>query len=305
MNVSRDAYNACMRIAKFTTPSGESSSAPSASDSVGVGIVEGDQIQPLELTDRHPSLSSILHSDSPIETVRQLIDTSRRDPLSTADVTWLPPVDAQEIWAAGVTYKRSQTARMEESEAAASCYDRVYDADRPELFFKSTASRVRGHGQPVRIRDDSRWDVPEPEITLVVSPSMRIVGLTCGNDMSSRSIEGDNPLYLPQAKTYTGSASVGPWIELIDALPSAETVTVELDIRRAGESVFGGETSADQMARGFEDLVGWLGRELEFPDGVFLMTGTGIVPDSNFTLQSGDEIAITIDPVGTLINTVA
>jgi 2-dehydro-3-deoxy-D-arabinonate dehydratase len=216
----------------------------------------------------------------------------------------LPPIDAQEVWAAGVTYKRSQTARMEESEAAASCYDRVYNADRPELFLKATAHRVRGHHQPLRIRSDATWNVPEPEVTLVLSPKLKIVGLTVGNDMSSRDIEGDNPLYLPQAKCYDQCAGLGPWITLFDALPAVADIDIDLKIIRGGEVVFDQQTGADQMARKFDDLVSWLGRDSSFPDGAFLMTGTGIVPNSDFTLAAGDTVNITIGPIGTLSNTI-
>ena len=206
------------------------------------------------------------------------------------------------MWAAGVTYKRSQTARMEESEAAASCYDRVYQADRPEIFFKATPHRVRGHRQPLRIRRDATWNVPEPEVTLVISPALKIVGLTVGNDMSSRDIEGENPLYLPQAKCYNECAGLGPWVTLFDTLPPVDQIGVDLKIQRNGQTVFDQQTPAAQMARTFEDLVGWLGRDNSFPHGVFLMTGTGIVPSNDFTLLRGDIVHITIDGVGTLSN---
>ncbi|MDG2223851.1 MAG: fumarylacetoacetate hydrolase family protein, partial [Rubripirellula sp.] len=212
--------------------------------------------------------------------------------------------DDQEVWAAGVTYKRSQTARMEESEAAASCYDRVYEADRPELFFKATPHRVSGHGQPLRIRADATWNVPEPEVTLVLNAKLDIVGLTVGNDMSSRDIEGENPLYLPQAKCYDQCAGLGPWITLFETMPAPDSIGVDLKIERGGELVFDQQTSAAEMARSFEDLVDWLGRDSTFPTGAFLMTGTGIVPTSEFTLLPGDMIHITIDGIGTLSNPV-
>src|SRR6056297_1981936 len=229
------------------------------------------------------------------------VDADRLIPLTpTGEMTRL--IDHQEVWAAGVTYKRSQTARMEESEAAASCYDRVYQADRPELFFKATSHRVCGHRQLLRIRSDATWNVPEPEVTLVLCPKLRIVGLTIGNDMSSRDIEGENPLYLPQAKCYDQCAGLGPWVTLYESLPPVSELTVDLKIRRGREIVFEQQTAADQMARSFEDLVSWLGRDNSFPDGAFLMTGTGIVPTNDFTLESGDVVEITIGGIGTVSN---
>ena len=193
---------------------------------------------------------------------------------------------------------------MEESEAAASCYDRVYEADRPELFFKATPNRVSGHGQPLRIRADATWNVPEPEVTLVLNAKLDIVGLTVGNDMSSRDIEGENPLYLPQAKCYDQCAGLGPWITLFETMPPPESIGVDLKIQREGQLVFDQQTSAAEMARSFEDLVAWLGRDNSFPNGAFLMTGTGIVPTSEFTLLPGDTIHITIEGIGTLSNPV-
>ena len=218
----------------------------------------------------------------------------------------LPPVQSQEVWASGVTYYRSKVGRQEEAKASGGgdFYERVYGAERPELFFKATANRVVGHGGKVRIRRDSTWDVPEPELTLVITQHGKIVGYTIGNDMSSRSIEGENPLYLPQAKTYDGSASVGPCIYVTDRPLPPDTV-IYLKILRKGATVFEGSIAIDQIVRKFEDLVSFLYRECSFPNGSFLMTGTGIVPGSDFTLQGGDEIHITIDHIGTLINTVA
>lgn len=269
-----------------------------SSDSIRVGRVEGDRIFPL-LLGSIPDLAGILATGHPIDTVNSLGQESPR-PLTSVQL--LPPIDQQEVWAAGVTYRRSQTARMEESQASASCYDRIYQAERPELFFKATPHRVCGHHQPLRIRADATWNVPEPEVTLVLSPKLRIVGLTVGNDMSSRDIEGENPLYLPQAKTYDQCAGVGPWITLIDAMPRVESITVELKIERSGAIVFAGQTAASEMARSFNSLVDWLGRETSFPNGVFLMTGTGIVPDNDFTLAAGDTVHISIGGVGTLSN---
>ncbi|MCA9447308.1 MAG: fumarylacetoacetate hydrolase family protein [Candidatus Omnitrophica bacterium] len=218
----------------------------------------------------------------------------------------IAPIGGQEVWAAGVTYYRSRDARMEESETAGGgdFYDRVYSAERPELFFKATPHRVRGPNEPVRIRHDSKWNVPEPELTLAVNAHGKIFGYTIGNDMSSRDIEGQNPLYLPQAKTYDGCCALGPSIYLSeDPLPSS----TEIDLRiLRGESVlFEGTATLNQMKRTPVELVEFLYRENSFPKGCFLMTGTGIVPESDFTLQRGDEIRIRIDPIGTLMNPVS
>ena len=219
-------------------------------------------------------------------------------------VNWLPPIDDQEVWAAGVTYKRSQTARMEESEAAASCYDRVYTAPRPEIFFKATPGRCSGHLGMLRIREDAHWNVPEPELALVISNRGKIVGYTAGNDMSSRDIEGDNPLYLPQAKVYNQCCGLGPWIALADEMPPRPSIEITLAIHRNEEIVFQGKTSVAQMARELEDLVQWLLRDNDMHQGAFLLTGTGVVPDSDFTLQRGDIVDISISGIGTLTNTI-
>jgi 2-dehydro-3-deoxy-D-arabinonate dehydratase len=216
------------------------------------------------------------------------------------------PLGNQEIWAAGVTYLRSKTARMEESKdvGGGTFYDRVYEADRPELFFKSTPHRTVGPGGKVRIRGDSKWNVPEPELTLAVSTHGKIFGFTLGNDMSSRDIEGENPLYLPQAKVYDGSAALGPCIVITNDLPAPES-RIQIEIHRDGAVAFRGETTISQIKRPLPSLVDWLYRDQSFPHGSFLMTGTGIVPPDSFTLRTADEIRITLDPVGTLINTVA
>jgi 2-dehydro-3-deoxy-D-arabinonate dehydratase len=216
------------------------------------------------------------------------------------------PLQSQEVWAAGVTYFRSRTARMEESKDAGggTFYDKVYHAERPELFFKSTPSRVAAPGAPVRIRRDSQWNVPEPELTLAINAHGRIFGYTIGNDMSSRDIEGENPLYLPQAKLYDRSAALGPCL-LVSAQPPPSATEIALEIRRAGATVFAGSTQVDQIKRTFAELAGFLFRDNVFPHGCYLMTGTGIVPPDDFTLRSGDEIRITIEPVGTLVNPVA
>ena len=217
----------------------------------------------------------------------------------------LAPIETQEVWAAGVTYLRSREARMEESKSAGGrdFYDRVYSADRPELFFKASAHRVVGTGQPVRIRADSRWNVPEPELTLLLSAGGKITGYTIGNDMSSRDIEGENPLYLPQAKVYDGSCALGPAI-LVSDNPLPPETAIQIQIRRTGKVEFSGDTPISRIKRPLASLAEYLYRECSFPAGCFLMTGTGIVPPDGFTLAPGDEIAITIEPIGTLRNTV-
>ena len=216
----------------------------------------------------------------------------------------LAPLGSQEIWAAGVTYFRSKVGRQEESKNAGGgdFYGRVYEAERPELFFKSPAYRAVGPGEKVRIRKDSTWDVPEPELTLVITSSGKIVGYTIGNDMSSRSIEGENPLYLPQAKCYDRSAAIGPCVFVTDK-PLPEDTSISIEIHR-GVKVFEGRTGINQIKRSFQDLVKYLFMETTFSNGCYLMTGTGIVPPNDFTLQKNDEIRITIDSIGTLINTV-
>jgi 2-dehydro-3-deoxy-D-arabinonate dehydratase len=210
--------------------------------------------------------------------------------------TLLPPIEpSQEVWASGVTYLRSREARTAESESK-DVYERVYEAERPELFFKSTGTRAVGHGMKVRIRADARWSVPEPELTLVINARLEIVGFTAGNDMSSRDIEGENPLYLPQAKVYNGSCAIGPGIQLATA-DEASDVAIAVEIERASASVFKGDTRSSKMKRRLAELAAYLGRELEFRDGVLLMTGTGIVPPDNFTLRSGDVVRIQVGPL--------
>jgi len=213
----------------------------------------------------------------------------------------LAPMGNQEVWAAGVTYYRSRTARMEESEdsGGANFYDKVYNADRPELFFKATASRVAPPGGIVNIRKDSTWDVPEPELTLVISPQGKIQGFTIGNDMSSRSIEGENPLYLPQAKTYEGCAAIGPCILIQNEIP--ESTKINLEVYRGGALAASGETDLTQLKRKLQELADWLYRANSFPIGCLMMTGTGIVPDG-FTLAEGDQVKISIEGIGVLEN---
>jgi 2-dehydro-3-deoxy-D-arabinonate dehydratase len=218
----------------------------------------------------------------------------------------LAPIGQQEVWAAGVTYYRSRDARMEESKSAGGgdFYDRVYGAERPELFFKATAWRVVGPDQPVAIRSDANWSVPEPELTLLITPQGKITGYTIGNDMSSRDIEGENPLYLPQAKVYNRSCALGPCIFVTDK-PLPKSTEISLEIRRGGQSTFAGSTTLESLKREPLSLVEFLYRDNSFPDGCFLLTGTGIVPPDSFTLQRGDEIRITVPPIGILVNSVA
>ena len=244
-------------------------------------------------------LDSILHADHPETELANLISAAR-------DVVhqgkWISPVCDQEVWAAGVTYLRSSEARQQESKGAAVFYDKVYSAPRPELFFKATPRRVVPHEGEVAVRRDSNWSVPEPEVTLVVSPSGRIVGHTIGNDMSSRDIEGENPLYLPQAKVYAKSCALGPWIRL--GLPdSGVGISVRIQGQK-GENLFEGQTTWGRMRRSPDELVGWLFKENEFPNGAFLMTGTGVVPPDDFSLQGGETVSISIDSVGVLKNLV-
>jgi 2-dehydro-3-deoxy-D-arabinonate dehydratase len=217
----------------------------------------------------------------------------------------LAPIESQEVWAAGVTYLRSRDARIDESKDAGggTFYDRVYDAPRPEIFFKATPSRVVGAGAQVRIRSDSRWNVPEPEVALAINREGHIFGYTIGNDMSSRDIEGENPLYLPQAKVYAACCALGPGLVVRTPLP--RETAIELEITRGGQRVFAGATSITQMKRGFEELAGYLFRDNLFPHGCYLLTGTGIIPPGEFTLHSGDLIRITIAGLGTLENPVA
>jgi len=220
--------------------------------------------------------------------------------------TLLAPIGRQEVWAAGVTYQRSRVARVAEStqSGGAVFYDKVYEAARPELFFKATPHRVAAPGTPVCIRADATWNVPEPELTLAINAQGKIFGYTIGNDMSSRDIEGENPLYLPQAKCYDRSAALGPCL-LITDLPPAPATPISIEILRGGAAVFSGATALDRMKRSLPELAAYLFRSNSFPAGCFLMTGTGIVPGDNFTLQVDDVVAITIPPIGTLVNPVA
>src|SRR5689334_11335758 len=223
-----------------------------------------------------------------------------RSPLDDPD-SLRAPIGSQEVWAAGVTYYRSRDARMEESKSAGGgdFYDRVYTAERPELFFKSTPHRVAGPAQPVAIRRDSKWNVPEPELTLLVSPGGKIQGYTIGNDMSSRDIEGENPLYLPQAKVFHRSCALGPCV-LVSSKPLSPSTAIKLEIVRSGQTAFTGSTTLASLKRDPNSLVEYLYRDNSFPSGVYLLTGTGIVPPDDFTLHHGDVIHISIEGIGTL-----
>jgi 2-dehydro-3-deoxy-D-arabinonate dehydratase len=255
------------------------------------------------LADEH--WDSVVNDDGLFQKVTQLT-TSLEETSKAAITELLPPIGSQqELWACGVTYLRSKVGRQEESKSAggADFYAKVYEAERPEVFFKSTPHRIAGHNSFVRIRKDSTWDVPEPELTLVVTSSGKIIGYTIGNDMSSRSIEGENPLYLPQAKTYDGCASLGPCIYVTDK-PLDTTTTISLVVNRGGKKVFENSIAINQIKRSFEALVSFVFRECSFPYGCLIMTGTGIVPGHDFTLKSKDEIKISIEGIGELVNTV-
>jgi 2-dehydro-3-deoxy-D-arabinonate dehydratase len=284
-----------MRICKYLNSAGV----------VTLGEYLDEGIRPFKDQQLVTSLADIWESQDPLELVKSLVDEQQMV-LPMAEVALLPPIDRQEVWAAGVTYTRSKTARMEESESSADCYDKVYNSPRPELFMKASPHRVRGTGQSLRIRMDSNWNVPEPEFTLVVNSRMEIVGYTIGNDMSSRDIEGENPLYLPQAKVYDECCGLGPCVALVQPMraqfPELKDIAISSVILRDGKEVFSGHTDLGQLARTLEGLVEYLGRDHTFPDGVFLLTGTGIVPENDFTLEPGDRVDITISGIGTLSN---
>ena len=265
-----------------------------------VAVTDGRSLRLADVT-----IDALLQNAAPLALLQEYAARAKETDATTPQVL-LPPIGSQDVWAAGVTYFRSRDARMDEARdsGGATFYDRVYEAERPELFFKSTSSRVVGPGGAVRIRKDASWSVPEPELVLVINAAGRVVGYTVGNDMSSRDIEGENPLYLPQAKVYDGSCALGPGLLFTDT-PLPPTTTIRLTIRRGGAAVFEGETTTGQIKRGIDELAGWLYRETTFPAGAYLFTGTGIVPPDAFTLAAGDEIAIGIDGIGTLTNTVA
>jgi 2-dehydro-3-deoxy-D-arabinonate dehydratase len=249
-------------------------------------------------------LTPLLESENPVAAIYEIVGQSLPR-IALSEVKLLAPVERQEVWAAGVTYLRSKTARMEESDFSASAYDKVYSAERPEIFFKSLAEKVVATAEAVGIRSDSKWNVPEPELALVLNSKGRIVGHTIGNDMSSRDIEGENLLYLPQAKTYRRSCALGPWITLGTPESLAREWKITIQIQRNGQSVFAGETSVGQIKRGFEELAGFLFRSQIFPQGAVLLTGTGIVPPETFTLEENDAVRIEISGIGVLRNVVS
>jgi 2-dehydro-3-deoxy-D-arabinonate dehydratase len=250
------------------------------------------------------SLEAILEADNPSVQISRLVNQTHTR-YGLRNVKLLPPIEKHEVWAAGVTYLRSKTARMEESKSAATAYDKVYEAPRPELFFKSIAEKVVAPNDPVGIRKDAVWSVPEPELVLVFNSKGRIVGYTIGNDMSSRDIEGENPLYLPQAKVYRQSCAMGPYLKLGVAEPEVRTWTIHLRIQRGMKVAFQGETSVGQIKRRFDELGSYLFKSQSFPHGVALLTGTGIVPPDNFALQAADIVRISISGIGALENPVA
>ena len=260
-----------------------------------------------DISHRVPSISSFLQAScgQTEAMIEEIAVTAKKSPIVgiVSQIDWLAPVDYQEIWAAGVTYERSRDARKEEAKDGGDVYARVYNADRPELFFKGLGSKVVGHTGEVGIRFDSHWNVPEPELALIINPALEVVGITVGNDMSSRDIEGANPLYLPQAKVYNGSCALGPGIAL-GTQSTWPTTTIQIEIHRDGAVVFANAINTSQIHRSLSDLVSYLGRCNSFPEGAVLLTGTGIVPPNNFTLQAGDKTHIRIDGVGYLVNTV-
>jgi 2-dehydro-3-deoxy-D-arabinonate dehydratase len=272
------------------------------SDDVVLGIVSGDRVTPFAPGSALGSMRALLQMRAS-DLARAIDEAATVEPVALNEVQVLAPVDAQEVWAAGVTYRRSRDARMEES-SQKDVYDLVYDAERPEIFLKATPQRVVPPGEPVAIRSDSTWDVPEPELALVLNRYGEIVGFTVGNDMSSRSIEGENPLYLPQAKIYDGSASLGPVVVLASEIADPRALRIELVIERGGAEAFRGETSTEQIHRSLDQLASYLFRGSAHPDGAFLMTGTGIVPPDDFTLQEDDVVHISIEGIGTLTNPV-
>jgi 2-dehydro-3-deoxy-D-arabinonate dehydratase len=250
------------------------------------------------------TMRSVLESADPVAALNS-VSRATLPRVETSKIRFAPPVEHQEVWAAGVTYLRSKTARMEESDFSATAYDRVYDADRPEIFFKSIAEKVVTSGDSVGIRRDARWSVPEPELALVVNSRGEIAGCTLGNDMSSRDIEGENLLYLPQAKVYDRSCAIAPWIRLGASESEVRAWTIRSTIRRNGRTVFSGETQIGNIKRSFQELASYLCRSQKFPHGAVLLTGTGIVPPDDFTLAEHDIVEIEIPAIGVLHNPVA
>lgn len=282
-----------MRICRFLHPQGD----------IRVGRVEPDETVLDLSTTGITRLVQLLEDEEAVNKVRKL-DKDAGHRLSLSELSLCAPLENQEVWAAGVTYRRSKTARMAESDFSATAYDRVYSAARPELFFKSLGEKVGGPNSSIGIRKDARWSVPEPELALVFNSQGKLAGCTIGNDMSSRDIEGENLLYLPQAKIYQHSCALGPWLELGVQEDTVRQWRIELEIRRDSATVFSGETQVNEIQRSFEELAEFLFRSQQFPNGVVLLTGTGIVPPDHFTLKAGDQVNIAISGIGRLTNTV-
>ena len=269
---------------------------------VCIGLAKGDDALIDLSSSGIESITALLESG---DAAKRLAGLGELTEIPLSDVTLLSPIEVQEVWAAGVTYLRSKDARMEESDFSATAYDRVYDAPRPELFFKSFPKKVVACGEPVGIRTDAQWSVPEPELVLMMNSSGNIAGYAVGNDMSSRDIEGENLLYLPQAKVYDRSCAVGPWLVLGESEAAVREWTIGVEIVREGSAVFEGETSIGNIKRTFDELVDYLCRSQTFQNGAMLLTGTGVVPDDDFTLAESDVVRITISGIGTLENSVA
>jgi 2-dehydro-3-deoxy-D-arabinonate dehydratase len=286
-----------MKLAKIKLADGKQKIAAVADDDRTLRLLDLSQVDKLQ------TLTDVLHAPDPLGLARFLIDP-KAEPIPLSKATFLAPIDQQEIWAAGVTYKRSQVARMDESKSGAAHYDKVYTADRPELFFKATPARVAGPGDPIRVRFDSQWSVPEPELALVISDKQKLVGFTIGNDMSARDIEGENPLYLPQAKLYRQSCALGPCVFIPESPIDRAKTRISVAVKRKAKEAFRGATDLGQMMRTFEDLIAWLYRENDFPNGACLLTGTGVVPPDDFTLEDGDVVTIEVTGIGTLTNPV-
>ena len=281
-----------MRICRFL----------SADNQVRIGLAKSDDVLIDLSTAGIESITALLESG---DAAKRLAGLGELTEVPLADVTLLSPIEVQEVWAAGVTYLRSKDARMEESGFSATAYDRVYDATRPELFFKSLPEKVVACGEPVGIRADAKWSVPEPELVLMMNSHGDIAGYAVGNDMSSRDIEGENLLYLPQAKVYHRSCAVGPWVRVGAREEEAREWEITIQIERGGETVFEGAVSVNQIKRGFGELRGFMFQSQVFPFGCALLTGTGIVPADNFTLEEGDTVRIRISGIGCLYNPVA
>lgn len=288
-----------MRICRFLPRGAHPGGAPLAR----VGLVRPDGAV-LDLGGTRFDSITALIADPALRYDLAQSPSAGRPVQAAADLVLLPPVDRQEVWAAGVTYLRSKAARMEESDFSATAYDRVYVAPRPELFFKSQPEKLVGPEDAVGVRRDSRWTVPEPELALVLSPRGEVVGFTIGNDMSARDIEGENLLYLPQAKTYERSCALGPWIEFGVDEATARGWSIGVEIQRDGQPVFVGTTEVGRIKRGFAELSDWLFRCQRFPAGAVLLTGTGVVPPDDFSLRAGDRVVIEVSGLGRLVNPV-